>query len=323
MSAYQTVRERLRKQPKIWLITGVAGFIGSNLLETLLQLDQSVVGLDNRSTGSLANLKAVRRCVTARQWKRFSFKKGDIRQLAVCEEACRGIDYVLHQAALGSVPLSIRDPLRTHSTNVTGFLNMLLAGRKTKIKRFVYASSCAVYGDNPDLPKREGRLGACLSPYAVRKRVNELYADVLARAYAFESIGLRYFNVFGPRQDPAGAYAAVIPKWIASMMQGETIHIHGDGKSSRDFCYVANVVQANLLAATAEHSSTGNEVYNIAAGRRTTLNSLFELLRERLLLFHPRLKECTPVYGPFREGDVRHSEGDISKASRHLGYEPT
>ena len=269
------------------------------------------------------NLQEVQDRLTPRQWKRFSFVRADIRDLASCRKACRRADYVLHQAALGSVPLSIADPTESNASNVTGFLNLLIAARESGVKRFIYASSCAVYGDSPHLPKREEQLGQCLSPYAATKRVNELYADVFARCYQFESIGLRYFNVFGPRQDPHGAYAAVIPGWITAMMRGDPIYINGDGKTSRDFCYIANVVQANLLAATTSNPQAVNEIYNVAVHRRTTLNELFELLRRRLFPLFSHLKSCAPIYRPFRPGDVRHSEGDIAKAARLLGYEPS
>jgi UDP-N-acetylglucosamine 4-epimerase len=320
---YRQVQEQLQSSPKSWLITGAAGFIGSNLLEALLKIGQRVVGLDNLSTGNARNLEEVRSQVSPQQWKMFSFVEGDIQSPELCRRACQSIDYVLHQAALGSVPLSISDPSKTNASNVTGFLNMLVSARDVGVKRFVYASTCALYGDSPDLPKVEQTIGECLSPYAVTKRLNELYAAVFARCYGFESIGLRYFNVFGPRQDPNGPYAAVIPLWIAAMIKNQPIRINGDGETSRDFCYVDNVVQANLLAATTQNKEALNEVYNVGLGNRTTLKALFQMLRTRLLPFHAHLKSCAPIYQDFRPGDVRHSVADITKASRFLSYEPT
>ncbi len=323
MAAYQDTTQLLKAQPARWLLTGVAGFIGSNLLETLLRLDQKVVGLDNYSTGSHSNLEQVRALVTEAQWARFQMIEGDIRDLATCRAALKGIDYVLHQAALGSVPRSIEDPLNAHASNLTGFLNILLAASEQKVKRFVYASSSAVYGDHPGLPKVEEQTGQCLSPYAATKAANELYATAFAKCYGIETIGLRYFNVFGPRQDPNGAYAAVIPAWISAMIRDQPVYINGDGETSRDFCYVANVVQANLLAATSGNAEAVGQAYNIAVHARTTLNQLYAALREGLLPSCPHLKERRPVYRDFRAGDVRHSEADISKARRLLGYEPT
>jgi UDP-N-acetylglucosamine 4-epimerase len=323
MHAYQDLTERLLVQPKVWLVTGVAGFIGSNLAEALLRLNQRVIGLDNFSTGSRRNLAQIRALVGQKKWKNFILIDGDIQAGDTCNKASRGVDYILHQAALGSVPRSIANPQDSHASNVTGFLNMLVAARDNGVKRLVYASSSSVYGDNPDLPKRERQIGRCLSPYAVTKRANELYADVFGRCYALDSVGLRYFNVFGPRQDPDGPYAAVIPKWIGAMIQNEPVHINGDGETSRDFCYVANVVQANLLAATVEKREAVNEIYNVAVCARTTLNQLYGFLRENLLPHYPHLKDCRPVLGDFRPGDVRHSEADISKAKRLLGYKPS
>ncbi len=335
MSAYQQLQTRLAQQPATWLITGVAGFIGSNLLETLLKLDQRVVGLDNFATGHQCNLDEVQTLVTPAQWARFHFIEGDIRNLADCQRACNGVDYVLHQAALGSVPRSLEDPITTNSANITGFLNMLVAARDARVKRFVYAASSSTYGDHPGLPKVEDTIGKPLSPYAVTKYVNELYADVFARCYGLQSIGLRYFNVFGPRQDPNGAYAAVIPKWIASLIKGEPVYINGDGETSRDFCFVANAVQANLLAATAGISlppplgegrgggSPVNQVYNVAVGERTTLSELYAQLHRNLLPHYPHLAGAQPVHRDFRAGDVRHSLADIDKARRLLGYAPT
>jgi UDP-N-acetylglucosamine 4-epimerase len=323
MSAYQELKSRLVSEPRTWLVTGVAGFIGSNLLETLLKLDQRVVGLDNFATGHQHNLDEVRGLVSAEQWGRFSFIRGDIRELADCRKACEGVDYVLHQAALGSVPRSIEDPVTTNATNIAGQLNMLVAARDARVKSFTYAASSSTYGDHPGLPKLEDHIGKPLSPYAVTKYVNELYADVFARTYGFKTIGLRYFNVFGRRQDPNGAYAAVVPKWTASLIQGETVYINGDGATSRDFCYVDNAVQANLLAATTTNESALNQIYNVAVGDQTTLNDLYALIRDGLSVDVPALKNKQPIYRDFRAGDVRHSLADIGKASRLLGYIPS
>lgn len=322
MTAYEELKVSLQASPKIWLITGVAGFIGSNLLEVLLKLNQRVVGLDNFATGHRRNLDEVQSQSTPQQWANFRFMEGDIRDLAACKQACGEVDYVLHQAALGSVPRSLTDPITTNSTNIDGFLNMLVAARDAQVKKFVYAASSSTYGDHPELPKVEDRIGKPLSPYAVTKYVNELYADVFARCYGLNTIGLRYFNVFGKRQDPDGAYAAVIPKWIASMIRGEEVFINGDGETSRDFCFIENTVQANLLAATNSSASASNQIYNVAVSGRTTLNDLFFHLREGLAQnnFH---YEKTAVYRDFRHGDVRHSQADIGKAQRLLGYQPT
>lgn len=322
-SAYEAVQDQLQITPKTWLITGVAGFIGSNLLETLLRLDQKVIGLDNFSTGKRENLEEVSVLVRSKQWSRFNFIEGDIRDLDTCRKACAGVDYVLHQAALGSVPRSIEDPLTTNASNVTGFINMLVAARDEKAKRFVYAASSSTYGDHPDLPKVEEVIGRPLSPYAVTKYVNELYADVFARCYGIDSVGLRYFNVFGPRQDPDGAYAAVIPRWIAAMIYNQPTYINGDGETSRDFCFVANAVQANVLAAATQRAEAVNQIYNVALNARTSLNELFNLLRERLTPAYPHLHDYRPIYREFRAGDVRHSQADIQKAERLLGYRPT
>jgi UDP-N-acetylglucosamine/UDP-N-acetylgalactosamine 4-epimerase len=321
--AYAQLREELAKAPRKWLVTGAAGFIGSNLLQTLLELDQQVVGFDNFATGHRANLQEVERLVAPAQWRRFRFIEGDIRDPDACRQACEGVDFVLHQAALGSVPRSIEDPLTTNSVNISGFLEMLSAARSAGVKRFVYAASSSTYGDHPGLPKVESLIGKPLSPYAVTKFVNELYADVFSRTYGFASIGLRYFNIFGARQDPNGPYAAVIPKWIASMIHNEPVFINGDGDTSRDFCYVANAVQANLLAATAPDPAAVNQVYNVAVGQRTSLNELFEHLRALLAPHFAHLAGFSPVYRDFRAGDVRHSLADISKAKRLLGYEPS
>jgi UDP-N-acetylglucosamine 4-epimerase len=293
------------------------------LVEALLRLNQHVIGLDNYATGSVNNLEEVRTLVASKKWKNFAQIEGDIRDLDTCKRVCQAVDFVLHQAALGSVPRSIAEPGESHASNVTGFLNMLVAARDNGVKRFVYASSSSVYGDHPGLPKVEHELGASLSPYAATKRANELYADAFSRCYGLKAIGLRYFNVFGPRQDPAGPYAAVIPKWIAAMINQEPIYINGDGETSRDFCYVANVVQANLLAATVEKPDAVNQLYNVALHARTSLNQLFTLLRDKLLPHHPHLASCAPAYLDFRPGDVRHSEADICKAERLLGYSPS
>jgi UDP-N-acetylglucosamine 4-epimerase len=322
MSSYDSLQAELTASPRTWLITGVGGFIGSNLLERLLKLGQTVKGLDNFATGRRANLDLVQSLVTGAPWERFEFIKGDITDPAACRKACDGADFVLHQAALGSVPRSIEEPARAHEANVTGFLNVLMAARDAGVRRLVYASSSAVYGDDPHLPKIEERIGKPLSPYAATKAMNEVYADVFARNYGFESIGLRYFNVFGPRQDPEGAYAAVIPKWTSALLKGEPVQINGDGETSRDFCYVDNVVQANLLAAAITRPDAVNQVYNIALGERATLKELFHQIRQRLLPHNPALKDQSPVYHDFRAGDVRHSLADITKARRLLGYSP-
>ena len=323
MDAYRTVRAQLAAAPRTWLVTGVAGFIGSNLLEALLKLDQRVVGLDNFDTGYRHNLDQVQALVTPAQWARFTFHEADIRDPQACALACTGVDYVLHQAALGSVPRSLENPQRTNDTNITGFLNMLVASRDAKVGRFVYAASSSTYGDHPGLPKLEDQIGKPLSPYAVTKYVNELYADVFARCYQMESIGLRYFNVFGPRQDPDGAYAAVIPKWYGALLRDETIFINGDGETSRDFCFIANVVQANILAATSSNPDAVNQVYNIALGDRTTLNELFGLIRARVAISRPAAATAEVAYRDFRAGDVRHSQANIDKITSRLGYAPT
>ncbi|WP_417559370.1 SDR family oxidoreductase [Marinomonas sp.] len=320
MISYNHVLNILKSQPKTWLVTGVAGFIGSNLLEHLLKLNQRVIGLDNFATGHQHNLDEVKGLVNAEQWAGFTFIEGDIRNLDDCKEACSGVDYVLHQAALGSVPRSINDPITTNETNITGFLNMLVAARDAEVKSFTYAASSSTYGDHPALPKVEENIGKPLSPYAVTKYVNELYADVFAKTYGFKTIGLRYFNVFGKRQDPNGAYAAVIPKWAASMLLGDDVFINGDGETSRDFCFIENTVQMNLLAATASDEAK-NEVYNVAVGDRTTLNDLFYALQAALGQ-NDKPYNKPPVYRGFRAGDVRHSQADISKAEDKLGYAP-
>jgi len=321
-TTYKQVQQQLREQPRTWLVTGVAGFIGSNLLEKLLTLNQRVLGLDNFATGHQRNLDEVRALVSPEQWARFAFIQGDIRSLDDCQRACAGVDCVLHQAALGSVPRSLNDPITTNATNIDGFLNMLVAARDAKVGSFTYAASSSTYGDHPGLPKVEDVIGQPLSPYAVTKYVNELYASVFARCYGFHTIGLRYFNVFGRRQDPDSAYAAVIPKWTAALLKGEPVYINGDGETSRDFCYVDNAVQANLLAATTQNPDAKNQVYNVAVGDRTTLNALFGLLRDNLQV-HGVAKDVQPVYRDFRAGDVRHSQADTEKARRLLGYAHT
>lgn len=323
MTTYDDVKDEMRGKPKRWLVTGVAGFIGSNLLEQLLRLDQQVVGLDNFSTGKRENLSDVQRLVSEQQWRQFNFIEGDIRHLSTCHAACKGVDVILHQAALGSVPRSIEDPLGCNDNNVTGNLNMLKAACDTQVKRMVYASSSAVYGDHPALPKFEDTCGQPLSPYAVSKKVNELYAHVFSQLYGVETIGLRYFNVFGPRQDPNGAYAAVIPRWISALRTGETVYINGTGETSRDFCYIENVVQINLLAALSSNREAVNQVYNVALNERTTLNELYYKLQKGMLPYCDHLHESHPVYRDFRPGDVLHSQADISKAKRLLGYVPT
>ena len=320
MSQYQTVCEQLQQAPKTWLITGVAGFIGSNLLETLLKLNQNVVGLDNFATGHQYNLDEVQSLVNPEQWANFKFYEGDIRHFEDCQTACTGVDYVLHQAALGSVPRSIADPINTNAANITGFLNMLTAARDACVKSFTYAASSSTYGDHSALPKVEENIGKPLSPYAVTKYVNELYAEVFARTYRFKTIGLRYFNVFGKRQDPNGAYAAVIPKWTAAMIAGDNVFINGDGETSRDFCFIENTVQANILAATANDEAK-NQVYNVAVGDRTTLNDLFNAIKAALNENSVTYTK-EPVYREFRAGDVHHSQASIEKIKDLLGYKP-
>lgn len=322
MTRYEQIKVELLSSPKTWLVTGVAGFIGSNLLEHLLKLNQKVVGLDNFATGHQHNLDEVQGLVTAEQWQGFNFIEGDIRNYQDCETALanngEGVDYVLHQAALGSVPRSIADPVTTNAANITGFLNMLQAAKEAKVKSFTYAASSSTYGDHPALPKVEENIGNPLSPYAVTKYVNELYAGVYAKTYGFKTIGLRYFNVFGQRQDPNGAYAAVIPKWTADMIKGEDVYINGDGETSRDFCFIENTVQMNILAATAEGDAKDN-VYNVAVGDRTTLKELFKIISSSLANKKVVLKGKV-IYSDFRSGDVRHSQANISKAKSLLHY---
>ncbi|MCL5283707.1 MAG: NAD-dependent epimerase/dehydratase family protein [Armatimonadetes bacterium] len=322
-SNFETMQAQLMKEPKSWLVTGVAGFIGSNLLEALLRLNQKVVGFDNFATGHRHNLEDVRNSVNEAQWCNFRFIEGDITDLDTCRNSCDEVDYVLHQAALGSVPRSVEDPINTNRSNIDGFLNMLVAARDAGVKRYVYAASSSTYGDHPALPKVEDQIGEPLSPYAVTKYVNELYAKVFGRVYESQTIGLRYFNVFGPRQDPNGAYAAVIPRWIGALLKGATCAINGDGETSRDFCYVANVVQANVLAALVEDAEALNQVYNIGYGGRTTLNQLYRMIRDRIATERPAIASLEPSYLDFRTGDVRHSQADISKAKRLLQYQPT
>jgi UDP-N-acetylglucosamine 4-epimerase len=318
----QDVQQQLNQHRYHWLVTGAAGFIGSNLVEALLKLNQRVTGLDNFATGHQHNLDQVRELVGEAAWSNFTFLNADIRSPDDCARACQGVDFVLHQAALGSVPRSIANPQLTNETNITGFLNMLVAARDAKVKRFVYAASSSTYGDHPDLPKVEDRIGKPLSPYAVTKYVNELYADVFGRTYGMESIGLRYFNVFGPRQDPNGAYAAVIPKWVLALIRNDELLINGDGETSRDFCYIDNVVQANLLAAMSGPDAA-NQVYNVALNDRTSLNQLHAMMTGLLAERFPHVAAHKPTYVDFRKGDVRHSQADIGKAARLLGYAPT
>lgn len=321
MKNYSQICESLKRDPKKWLITGVAGFIGSNILETLLKLEQKVIGLDNFSTGKLSNLNQIEQSIEAGLWKNFTFLEGDIRDFKFCEKSCEGIEIVLHQAALGSVPRSIENPLTTNDVNVSGFLNILESAKNKGVKSFVYAASSSTYGDHPDLPKVENVIGNPLSPYAVTKYVNELYAEVYKRTYDFNSIGLRYFNVFGPKQNPKGEYAAVIPKWVNSIINNEEIFIFGDGKTSRDFCYIENIIQANILASTVQIEQAKNQVYNIAMNDSTTLNELFELISEELRDSGISYK-LQPKFLDFRKGDVRHSRADINKAINLLGYAP-
>ena len=322
MTPFENVKETILASPKRWLITGVAGFIGSNLLELLLQCGQNVVGLDNFSTGHRRNLDDVHRSVGAERWTKCTLIEGDIARENDCAKACAGIDYVLHHAALGSVPRSIADPKSTHRSNIDGFLTVLIAARDAKIRRFVYASSGSVYGDHPGLPKQEDVVGRPLSPYAVTKCVNELYADVFSKTYEMECIGLRYFNVFGPRQSPEGPYAAVIPIWIGNLLSDKPCVINGDGRTTRDFCYIDNALQANLLAATTNNPEALNTVYNIAVGNQTSLCELYAMIQESLRSVRPELHAVEPHFGPFRAGDIRHSQADISKAKRLLGYAP-
>jgi len=326
MTKYEQLQEHLKNNQNTWLVTGVAGFIGSNLLEKLLIINQKVVGLDNFDTGHQHNIDQAIEDANKATGKdlgdNFKFINGDIRELNDCKQACNGVDYVLHQAALGSVPRSIEDPINTNRANIDGFLNMLVASKDAKVRRFVYAASSSTYGDHPDLPKVEDKIGNPLSPYAVTKVVNELYASVFAKTYGFKVIGLRYFNIFGKRQDPNGAYAAVIPKWVAAILNKEDVFINGDGETSRDFCYIDNTVQMNLLAATTDNNEAADQVYNVALNDRTSLNKLYKMIEERLIQRTEGLKKKKPIYRDFRAGDVRHSLADISKAQSLLGYSP-
>jgi UDP-N-acetylglucosamine 4-epimerase len=322
MTRYAEALEGLQRSPQAWLVTGVAGFIGSHLAETLLKHGQKVTGLDNFATGRRDNLEALREAVGEEAWKRFTFLESDIRDLEACREACAGVDRVLHQAALGSVVRSVEKPLDSHEANVTGFLHMLLAARDAGVKRLVYASSSAAYGDDPQLPKVEDRMGRCLSPYGLTKLVDELYADIFARCYGFEAVGLRYFNVFGPRQDPHSAYAAVIPAFIEGLLEGKPVYINGDGLTSRDFCYVDNVVQANLLAALTDDANAVNTAYNVAVGGQTSLNALYAHIQAALSPRFPHARSAKPIHRDFRKGDMKFSQADISKARNRLGYEP-
>ena len=323
MSAYELTKNELLVRPRRWLVTGVAGFIGSHLLEQLLSLNQTVVGLDNFSTGSAKNLEDVRNSVSLEQFARFAVIKGDITRLEDCRRARQNVDFVLHQAGLGSVPRSIKNPLASHEVNVSGFLKVIEASRENSVRRIVYASSSSVYGDSTELPKQEERIGNALSPYAATKQIDEIYAQVFARTYGMEFIGLRYFNVFGPRQDPHGPYAAVIPLWVSALIENRPVLINGDGTTSRDFCYVHNVVQANILAATCPNPRAVNQVYNVAVNARTTLNDLFAIIRSGLAEKCAHAASVQPQYQAPRPGDIQHSQADISKARRLLGYEPT
>jgi len=320
---YDQVKENLIKSQKTWLITGVAGFIGSNLAEALLKLNQKVISLDNFSTGHAYNLEHIQASVTKEQWSNFTFVEGDITNFETCKRVTEGVDIILHQAALGSVPRSIDNPILTNHNNVTGFLNMLTAAKDNGVKRFVYASSSSVYGDSQELPKVEERTGNLLSPYAVTKYVNELYMGVFLKCYGMEAIGLRYFNVFGKRQDPNGAYAAVMPKWIGQILNGEELFINGDGETSRDFTYIENVIQANILAGTTENQKAFGEAFNTAIGGRETLNNLYEAIKNGIEENLPELTIKEPIYRDFRVGDIRHSNANIDKMKELLGYEPT
>ena len=326
MTKYEQLQEHLKDNQSTWLVTGVAGFIGSNLLEKLLILNQKVVGLDNFDTGHQHNIDQAIQDANNATGKdlsnNFKFINGDIRELSDCQQACNGVDYVLHQAALGSVPRSIEDPINTNRANIDGFLNMLVASKDANVKRFVYAASSSTYGDHPDLPKVEDKIGNPLSPYAVTKVVNELYANVFAKTYGFKTIGLRYFNIFGKRQDPNGAYAAVIPKWVAAILNKEDVFINGDGKTSRDFCYIDNTVQMNLLAATTDNDEATDQVYNVALNDRISLNKLYQMIEERLIQRTQGLEKKEPIFKDFRAGDVRHSQANIDKAQALLKYQP-
>lgn len=320
---FDTIKATLISTPKTWLVTGVAGFIGSNLAEVLLKLNQKVISLDNFATGHRHNLEHIKASVTPEQWENFTFEEGDITDLDFCRHITKDVDIVLHQAALGSVPRSINDPITSNASNATGFLNILTAAKDNGVKRFVYASSSSVYGDSPELPKVESRTGNLLSPYAVTKMLDELYGGVFEKTYGMETIGLRYFNVFGKRQDPNGAYAAVMPKWISQMLKGEAVYINGDGETSRDFTYIDNVIQMNILAGTTTNQEAFGEAFNTAAGGRETLNNLFKAIANGLRSKLPDLVIKDPIYRDFRPGDIRHSNANIDKAREILGYEPT
>ena len=326
MTKYDRLQVFLKDNTSTWLVTGVAGFIGSNLLERLLVLNQKVVGLDNFDTGYQHNIDQAIEDANNTSGKNlsnnFKFINGDIRNLDDCKEACKGVHYVLHQAALGSVPRSIENPINTNRANIDGFLNMLVSSKDARVRRFVYAASSSTYGDHPALPKVEDKIGTPLSPYAVTKVVNELYANVFAKTYNFKTIGLRYFNIFGKKQNPNGSYAAVIPKWVSSILNKEDVFINGDGETSRDFCYIDNALQINLLAATTSNDKATNQVYNVALNDRTSLNKLYQMIEDRLIKGTKGLKKKEPIYRDFRPGDVRHSQANIEKAQTLLGYEP-
>lgn len=322
-TSYEALQTDLQSQPKRWLVTGAAGFIGSHLVETLLKLNQEVVCFDNYSTGHQSNLDEVQNSLPGIDPSRLQIIDGDLADYEACLEATKGADLILHQGALGSVPRSIEDPITSHRSNTTGTLNLFTAAKEAGIKRIVYASSSSVYGDEPGLPKVEEKTGNLLSPYAATKAVAEEYANAFSRAYGMEFAGLRYFNVFGPRQDPNGPYAAVIPIWVKAMIKGDPVTIYGDGETSRDFTYVANVVQANLLAATVPELADPSRVFNCAIGGQTSLNELFEEVRKALSVIRPDLEIDDPVYGDFRPGDIRHSLADFSRAKDELGFTPS
>ena len=323
MTAFEQLLETFKTEQKIWLVTGNAGFIGSNLTEFLLRHHQKVVGLDNFSTGYQYNIDDILSSVGVEAEKNFTFIEGNTWDMETCVKACQGVDIILHQAALGSVPRSIADPVTSNESNITGFLNMLTAAKNAGIKRFVYASSSSVYGDSKELPKVEERTGNLLSPYAAMKMTNELYAGVFQKTYGMETLGLRYFNVFGRRQDPNGAYAAVIPKWAGSLLKGEDVYINGDGETSRDFTYIDNVIQMNLLAGTTENTEAFGEAFNVAVGGRNTLNELYVLINKELDAHINAFSKKEAIYRDFRVGDIRHSNADISKAQNMIGYAPT
>src|SRR6476660_5223693 len=319
---YLQLRDELSANPRAWLVTGAAGFIGYNLVEELMGLGQTVVGLDNLANGYQPNM-AEAKAGAAGSKGSFRFIEGDIRDLEACKAACAGVELVLHQAALASVPRSIADPVSSSQVNVEGFLNILVAARDAGAKRVVYASSSSVYGDATTIPQVEDKTGRVLSPYAATKATNELYAAVFQKNYGLETVGLRYFNVFGRRQDPNGAYAAVIPRWIANLLNDVPCEIFGDGETSRDFCYVANAVQANLLAATVPDAAATGGAYNVACGQETSLNQLFTMIRDGLVKYQPSVAGASAKHSAPRKGDIRRSLADIGKARRLLGYEPS